>query len=46
MRALQFTGYDGLFNFEVPGESRCPKSVRALKLDYALGLAKSMIGNT
>jgi len=46
MRALQFTGYDGLFNFEVPGEDKCPKSVRALKLDYALRLAKLMIGNT
>ena len=36
MQALQFVGYDGLFNFEVSGESRCPKSVRLLKLGYAL----------
>jgi len=32
--ALRAVGYDGLFNFEVPGENRCPIPVRLAKLDY------------
>jgi sugar phosphate isomerase/epimerase len=43
MKALQETGYDGLFNFEVPGENRCPAPIRLAKLDYARSLAEAMI---
>ena len=43
--ALRPVGYDGLFNFEVSGESKCPKPVQELKLGYALELAELMIGD-
>ena len=43
MVALREVGYAGLFNFEVPGENRCPMEVRLAKLDYALALAQFMI---
>ena len=43
MQALHEVGYAGLFNFEVPGENHCPRSVRLAKLDYALALATRMI---
>ncbi len=46
MEALRETGYEGLFNFEVPGESRCPLAIRLAKLDYALNLAHLMIDAT
>ena len=32
---LKEIGYDGLFNYEVPGERRAPLEVRAAKLAYA-----------
>jgi sugar phosphate isomerase/epimerase len=44
--ALRTIGYDGSFNFEVPGENNCPRSVRELKLDYALQLAGLMIADS
>lgn len=40
--ALQETGYDGLFNLEVPGESHCPTEIKLAKLDYAHALATRM----
>jgi sugar phosphate isomerase/epimerase len=43
MCALKKIRYDGLFNFEVPGERKCPIEVRMAKLDYALALAKYMV---
>ena len=43
MIALREIGYSGLFNFEVPGENRCPEPVRLAKLDYARELADWMI---
>jgi sugar phosphate isomerase/epimerase len=43
MQALREVNYNGPFNFEVPGENRCPEPVRLRKLDYALELAKWMI---
>ena len=43
MRALRDVRYNGLFNFEVPGENRCPPPVRLAKLDYALALAGYML---
>ncbi|MBN2450852.1 MAG: sugar phosphate isomerase/epimerase [Lentisphaeria bacterium] len=45
VRALREVGYEGLFNFEVPGENRCPPPVRLAKLDYARWLADWMIAN-
>ena len=27
-------GYDGLYNYEIPGENACPVEVRILKLAY------------
>lgn len=45
MCALRGVEYDGLFNFEVPGENRCPKPVRLAKLDYALKLARWMMAS-
>ncbi|MBU4211596.1 MAG: sugar phosphate isomerase/epimerase [Verrucomicrobia bacterium] len=44
LKALRAIGYDGLFNFEVPGESQnCPLPERLVKLDYAKTLARCMI---
>jgi sugar phosphate isomerase/epimerase len=43
MVALREVGYSGLFNYEVPGENRCPMPVRLAKLDYSLTLARWMI---
>ena len=45
MKALREVGYAGLFNFEVPGENRCPMPIREAKLDYSLQLANWMIAN-
>ena len=45
MAALRDVGYDALFNFEVPGENRCPAPVRLAKLDYSLALARWMVGH-
>ena len=44
LRALRGSGYRGPLNLEIPGESRCPEPVRLAKLDYALELARWMIG--
>jgi sugar phosphate isomerase/epimerase len=43
MGALKDILYDGVFNFEVPGERKCPSEVREAKLDYALTLGKLML---
>ncbi len=43
MRALKRIGYNGLFNFEVPRENRCPMEIRLKKLDYAKVLAEEML---
>ena len=44
LKALRAVEYDGLFNFEVPGESQnCPLPARLAKLDYAKTLARCMI---
>lgn len=34
VRTLKEIGYDGLFNFEIPGERTCPLAVRGYKLQY------------
>jgi sugar phosphate isomerase/epimerase len=43
MPALREVGYSGLFNFEVPGENRCPMPIRLAKLRYAKTLAEQML---
>jgi len=42
--ALADVRYDGLLNFEVPGENRCPLPVRRLKLAYLKNLAGWIFG--
>ena len=42
--ALTEVGYDGLYNFEVPGENRCPLEVRRLKLAYMKELGNWIFG--
>jgi len=34
MAALKEINYAGLFNYEIPGESRCPLAARLAKMDY------------
>jgi hypothetical protein len=43
MSALYEVGYEGIFNFEVPRENRCPMEIRLAKLDYARRLAELMV---
>ncbi len=42
MSGLKEISYNDLFNYEIPGERRCPKAVREVKLDYGLKLAALM----
>ena len=43
MKALGASGYEGLFNFEIPGESSAaPLEVKRLKLAYLRELAAYM----
>ena len=44
MIALKEINYNGLFNFEVPGERHCSPDIRLAKLDYMLKLGKLMGG--
>lgn len=39
------TPYGGLFNFEIPGESRGPVDIRMMKLDYLREMAVYMINH-
>ena len=34
VKALREINYEGMFNFEIPGESHCPLPIRHAKLDY------------
>ena len=34
IRACREVGYDGLYNYEIPGENSCPLEVRMMKLRY------------
>lgn len=43
MSALDEIGYTGHFNFEVPGENRCPENILMEKLDYAHRVGSMMI---
>ena len=41
MKALREVGYEGLFNWEIPGETiGCPLEVRLLKLEYVRKLGE------
>lgn len=42
INALNEIEYNGLFNFEVPGERYCSPEIRLAKLDYMLKLGKLM----
>ena len=42
MRKLRASGYDGLFNFEVPGERCAFRPIALAKLRYALELGTLM----
>ena len=44
--ALNEIAYDGLFNFEIPGENRCPIPVRLVKLDYIRSILPLMLAGT
>ena len=43
MTALREIGYAGLFNFEIPGENRCPLPIRLAKLDYLKAAADFLL---
>lgn len=43
MKALKEVGYDGLFNYEIPGERSCPLEIRAAKLAYAKAIYEYLI---
>lgn len=45
MSALKEINYSQLFNFEIPGESRCPLEVRLAKLDYIRYMASFLLEN-
>lgn len=42
MRALNRIGYEGLFNFEIPGETSAPIEIRKAKLRYIKEMAEYM----
>jgi len=41
--ALKRLSYDGLFCFEIPGESRCPMAARLAKLDYLKAVMPTLL---
>ena len=43
-RELNALNYRGLFNFEIPGESRCPLPVRLAKLEYLKSIVPILLG--
>jgi sugar phosphate isomerase/epimerase len=44
MAALNERAYDGLFNFEIPGESTAPLEIKKAKLRYIKEMAEYMAG--
>lgn len=42
LQSLRTARYNGLFNFEIPGENNCPFPVRLAKMDYIRNLAEIM----
>ncbi|MEA4824028.1 MAG: sugar phosphate isomerase/epimerase family protein [Clostridiaceae bacterium] len=45
VRGLREVGYDGLFNYEIPGENSCPLEVRKWKLRYLHQVTDYLIAN-
>ncbi len=45
MKGLDEIGYDGVMNYEIPGERSCPLAVRAMKLKYIKETFKYMTEN-
>ena len=45
-QSLRDADYKGLFNFEIPGENRCPLPVRFAKLDYIKTIGLMMVEGT
>lgn len=43
-RELKALAYDGLYNFEIPGENKCPIEVRLAKLDYLKTILPVLMG--
>jgi L-ribulose-5-phosphate 3-epimerase len=43
IQALREVKYEGLFNFEVPRENKCPMDIRLAKLDYVRKLTELII---
>ncbi len=41
--SLLAIGYDGLFNFEIPGERACSMEIRALKLQYISNIYNQLL---
>jgi sugar phosphate isomerase/epimerase len=41
--ALKKNNYESLFNYEIPGENRCPLPVRLAKLDYLKDITEIML---
>ncbi len=45
IRACREVGYDGLYNYEIPGENGCPVEVRLMKLRYLRALSDWLEAN-
>ena len=43
MKSLKKIGYDGLFNYEIPGERGCPDCIKSAKLQYLLKVSEYYI---
>lgn len=46
VRVLRRAGFDGLFNFEISGERKCPIEIRGYKLDYIRSLYEYIMRET
>lgn len=45
VRELRAVGYDGVFNYEIPGENSCPVEVKKMKLRYLRQATDYLLGN-
>ena len=45
-QSLRDADYKGLYNFEIPGENRCPLPARLAKLDYIKTIGSMMVEGT
>lgn len=43
--ALREIGYEGMLNYEIPGDSHCPIEVRDMKVKYLIGLHEYLINH-